>query len=213
MTEYQPKDQPGVTTFTAGPKKGVRKRRKKREDMDAVSTALDNAATTIIGTDPTPEGPKPAPQKQLPCLVRSSIYNPDYPTFCECLQPDCSHHSPIARELLLRSCTAHSWPPPWIAGLSDANVQEGPAEGVNSNPVLPSHLPKGTVEVYAQVVPELESLLDHKERGDSILVISTADASMGSVLPFELPPPYGCVVLGFFNVESVEVGSASDFAF
>lgn len=61
--------------------------------------------------------------------------------------------------------------------------------------------------MYAQTVPELASLLDHMERKDPMLVISTTDASMESVLPFQLPSKYGCVVLGFFNVESVEVGN------
>lgn len=41
-----------------------------------------------------------------------------------------------------------------------------------------------------------------------MLVLTTTDASMDSVLPFQLPPGYGCVVLGFFNVESVEVGES-----
>ena len=75
-----------------------------------------------------------------------------------------------------------------------------------STPVLPSCLPLNTVKMYAQVVPELASLLDHMERKSPMLVISTTDASMGSFLPFQLPPEYGCVVLGFFDVESVEVG-------
>ena len=75
-------------------------------------------------------------------------------------------------------------------------------------PVLPSRLPLNTAKMHAQVVPELASLLDHMERKSSMLVISTTDASMDSVLPFQLPSEYGCVVLGFFDVESVEVGSA-----
>jgi hypothetical protein len=77
-----------------------------------------------------------------------------------------------------------------------------------STPVISSRLPLNTVKIYAQVVPELASLLDHMERKSPILVISTTDGSMDSVLPFQLPPEYGCVVLGFFDVESVEVGSA-----
>lgn len=60
--------------------------------------------------------------------------------------------------------------------------------------------------MYAQVVPELASLLDHMERKDPVLVISTTDAKMDSVLPFQLPPENEFVVLGFFDVESVEVG-------
>ena len=75
------------------------------------------------------------------------------------------------------------------------------------NPVLSSSLPLDTAKAYAQVVPELGSLLDHMERKEPVLVISTTDSSVDSVLPFQLPPKYGCVVLGFFNVESVEVGS------
>ena len=62
------------------------------------------------------------------------------------------------------------------------------------------------MKTYGQVVPELASLLDHMERKSPVLVISTADASMGSFLPFQLPSDYGCFVLGFFDVEKVEVG-------
>ena len=76
-----------------------------------------------------------------------------------------------------------------------------------STSALPSRLPLNIVKIYAQVIPELASLLDHMERKSPMLVISTTDASMESVLPFQLPPEYGCVVLGFFDVESVEVGS------
>jgi hypothetical protein len=56
--------------------------------------------------------------------------------------------------------------------------------------------------MYAQVVPELASLLDHMERKSPILVISTTDAGMESFLPFQLPSEYGCVVLGFFDIET-----------
>lgn len=73
-------------------------------------------------------------------------------------------------------------------------------------------LPPGTTKIYAQVIPELASLLDHMERKDPILVISTTDVRMDSVLPFQLPPEYGCVVLGFFDVEDVEVGSVLFFS-
>ena len=76
-----------------------------------------------------------------------------------------------------------------------------------SAPLSLSRLPLDTAKVHAQVVPELASLLDHMERKSSILVISTTDTNMDSVLPFQLPSEYGCVVLGFFDVESVEVGS------
>lgn len=215
MTEFKPNDQPGVsTTLAAGQKKGGRKRRTKREDMNTVSNALGSAANTIVpstshaGTHPLPEDSKPAPRKQWPCLVPSSVYNPDYPTFCECLQLECSHHSPSAKDLLLRSCTAHSWPPPGITSISDASAQEGPPGDLNVDPMSSPRLPSSTVQRYAQVVPELASILDHMEREDPMLILSTTDASMDSVLPFQLPPKYGCVVLGFFNVESVEVGSA-----
>ena len=75
-------------------------------------------------------------------------------------------------------------------------------------PALPSLLPPDAVKAYAQAVPELASLLDHMERKSPILIISSTDASMDSVLPFQLPSEYGCVVLGFFDVKSVEVGSA-----
>ena len=75
-----------------------------------------------------------------------------------------------------------------------------------SAPVLFSCLPLSTAKIYAQVVPELASLLDHMERKSPMLVISTTDAGMESFLPFQLPSEYGCVVLGFFDVESVEVG-------
>ena len=71
-----------------------------------------------------------------------------------------------------------------------------------------SRLPLNTAKMYAQVVPELASLLDHMERKSPMLIISTTDAGMESFLPFQLPSEYGCVVLGFFDVESVEVGGA-----
>lgn len=73
---------------------------------------------------------------------------------------------------------------------------------------LPSRLPLNTAKMYAQVVPELASLLDHMERKSPMLVISAMDAGMDSFLPFQLPSEYGCVVLGFFDVENVEVSSA-----
>lgn len=75
-------------------------------------------------------------------------------------------------------------------------------------PVLSSRLPLDKIKMYAQVIPELASLLGHMERKSPILIISTTDASVNSFLPFQLPSGYGCVVLGFFDVESVEVGSA-----
>ena len=78
-------------------------------------------------------------------------------------------------------------------------------------PAASHRLPSSMTKMYAQVVPELASLLDHMERKDPILVISTTDMRMDSVLPFQLPPKYGCVVMGFFVVESVEVGSVLFF--
>jgi len=77
-----------------------------------------------------------------------------------------------------------------------------------SAPVLSSCLPLDTAKEYAQVVPELASLLEHMERKSPMLVISTTDTGMESFLPFQLPSEYGCVVLGFFDVQSVEVGVA-----
>jgi hypothetical protein len=86
---------------------------------------------------------------------------------------------------------------------------EGPSTSI---PAMSSRLPPTTTKMYAQVVPELASLLDHMERKDPILVISTTGASMDTVLPFQLPPEYGCVVLGFFHVEGVEVGRVFFFS-
>jgi hypothetical protein len=122
VTEYRPKDQ---ATPSVGLKKGGPKRRTKREDPTTVSTALGNAANTMVssnarvGAGPPPEEPRPAPQKRWPCLVRSQTYNSDYPTFCECLQPHCPHHSPAAKDILTRGCTSFSWPPPGIAGVNE----------------------------------------------------------------------------------------------
>lgn len=80
-----------------------------------------------------------------------------------------------------------------------------------SVPVLPSRLPLDTAKECAQVVPELASLLDHMKRKSPVLVISTTDAGMESFLPFQLPSEYGCVVLGFFDIQSVEVGGAFSY--
>ena len=65
------------------------------------------------------------------------------------------------------------------------------------------------MKAYAQVVPELASLLDHMDRKSPILVITTTDSKVDSFLPFQLQPEYGCVVLGFFDVKSVEVSDGS----
>ena len=91
----------------------------------------------------------------------------------------------------------------------EARAQVPVEDPSTSAPVLSSRLPLSTVKIYAQVVPELASLLEHMERKSPIVVISTTDASMDSVLPFQLPSEYGCIVLGFFNVESIEVGSTT----
>jgi hypothetical protein len=220
MTEFKPKGQPDdVSTSAAGTKKkGRQNRRTKRGDQTTVSTDLDNSANTIFPThvgNGSAEDFKSTSQKQWPCLVPSSVYNPDYPTFCECLQPYCPRHCPVARDLLFRRCTDLSWPDPGIVGYNDWSVSSGPRgncdrqgeERLASVPASSSSLPSSTTKLYAQVVPELASLLDHMQMKEPMLVISTTDGSMDSVLPFQLPPKYGCVILGFFDVESVEVGN------
>ena len=216
-----------------------------------MSTASTHAASSNIlgnthtGIHPPPEDSETVPRKQWPRLIRSQTYNPDYPTFCECLQPHCPRHSIAARDILARSCTTFSWPPPEIIGLNcwspsaglcaneevdtqvghfgkdagacewDPSQRECAKRGttvsehkprVQSNTISPFSLPPTTTKAYAHVVPELASLLDHMERRDPLLVISTTDANMDSVLPFQLPSEYGCVVLGFFDVERVEAG-------
>ena len=204
VTEFRPNDQPNTSIPAASleKKKGGQKRRTKRGDLNA---ALGNAASTVVpngthtGIDPLPEGPQSAPQHRWPRFVRSPIYNPKLLTFCECLQPHCSYHCPSARSILSRGCTTYSWPAHEAMSYSDWSPP---------TPALPSLLPPDAVKAYAQAVPELASLLDHMERKSPILIISSTDASMDSVLPFQLPSEYGCVVLGFFDVKSVEVGSA-----
>jgi len=94
-----------------------------------------------------------------------------------------------------------------IAAEHKRRIQAQDEDSSASTPALSSRLPLNTAKVYAQVVPELASLLDHMERKSPMLIISTTDASMDSVLPFQLPSKYGCAVLGFFDVESVEVGN------
>lgn len=200
MTEFRPKDQSSGSTPAASleKKKGGQKRRTKREDSNTVSTSRRNGANAV-GADVAPQ---PAPKKRWSYLVPSPIYNPDYPTLCECLQPQCSYHCPIARCILSLACTAYSWPPPPVCG---------PAEERFFSAAAPksSRLPPNAAKMYAQVVPELASLLDHMERKSPVLVISTTDEGMNSFLPFQLPSEYGCVVLGFFDVESLEVGNTS----
>ena len=112
-------------------------------------------------------------------------------------------------ELVSVSPSQHKFAKPEAAATErKPRVQADDKHPSASTPVLLSPLPPTTIKVYAQVIPELASLLDHMERKSPILVISTMDASMDSFLPFQLPSEYGCVVLGFFDVESVEVSSA-----
>ena len=199
MTEFKPRDQSSGTASAANleKKKGGQKRRTKREDSNTVSTSRGNGAHAV--------GAGVAPRKRWPCLVPSPIYNADYPTFCECLQPQCAYHCPIARCILSRVCTTYSWPPPSVCGPAEERFLSAAA-------LTPARLSPNAVKMYAQVVPELASLLDHMERKSPVLVISTTDEGVDTFLPFQLPSEYGCVVLGFFNVESVEVGSASSYA-
>lgn len=134
MTEFNPRDQLGASTSAAslGKKKGGQKRRTKREGLN--TTAPGNAANVIVprGTHadiiPLSEESQSAPNKQWPCLVRSPIYNPDYPTFCECLQPDCSYHCPTAKCILSRGCTTYSWPAPEIMRNSNWSLPARPYE-------------------------------------------------------------------------------------
>ena len=133
MTEFKPKGQQSTSALSAGlKKKGGQKRRTKREDINNVSTALDNAANTIVPSNPQIGGDQPAPQKRWPHFVRSPVYNPDYPTFCQCLQPDCAYHSPAARDMLLRGCTTFSWPRPGIIGLSDWPLSVDPHGNIDT---------------------------------------------------------------------------------
>lgn len=146
MTEFKPNDQPGPSTSSTGQKKkGGPKRRTKRDDLSTVSTASDNATITIsptntrVGTDSLPQDPGSSDQKPWPRLVRSLIYNPDYPTFCECLQPSCPNQSPTARAILFRGYTTYCWPGPGVTGYGDwpssieqAGAREGFIEGPNA---------------------------------------------------------------------------------
>ncbi|KAF9645623.1 hypothetical protein BDM02DRAFT_492334 [Thelephora ganbajun] len=111
--------------------------------------------------------------------------------------------------LVSLSCSRYGLAEPEAADAErEPRFQTRDKDPSTSATVLSSRLPLDIIKVYAQVVPELASLVDHMERKSPILVISTTDTSMDSVLPFQLPSGYGCVVLGFFDVESVEVGSA-----
>lgn len=103
VTEFKPRDQLSASTSVAsqGKKTGGLKRRTKRE---------------IISP---PGESQSAPKKRWPCLVRSPTYDPNYPTFCECLQPHCSYHCPTARGILTRGCTTYSWPAPEIMSYGD----------------------------------------------------------------------------------------------
>ena len=121
MTEFRPKDQLSAST-SANPekKKGGQKRRTKREGLSTIPTALGDAANANVSHDTHVElvslsqESQPVPKERWPCLVRSPIYNPEYPTFCECLQPHCSYHCPTARSILSRGCTTYSWPAPGV---------------------------------------------------------------------------------------------------
>jgi hypothetical protein len=125
VTEVKHRDQSSAST-SAGleKKKGGQKRRTKRDDLNTVPTTLGNADNMIVpnGThieiDP--------PQKRWPRLVRSTVYNPDYPTFCECLQPHCPHHCPTARGILSRGCTTYSWPAHETMSYSDWSLLAEP---------------------------------------------------------------------------------------
>lgn len=117
MTEFKSKDQLSASTSASlEKKKGGQKRRTKRESLNTIPTALGNAVShgAHVEIIPPPQESQPAPKKRWPCLVRSPIYNPDYPTFCECLQPHCSYHCPTARSILSRGCTTYSWPAPEV---------------------------------------------------------------------------------------------------
>ena len=117
VTEFKFKDQLSASTSAnLEKKKGGQKRRTKREILNATPTALGNAVShgAHVEIIPPPQESQAAPKKRWPCLVRSPIYNPDYPTFCECLQPHCSYHCPTARSILSRGCTTYSWPAPEV---------------------------------------------------------------------------------------------------
>lgn len=123
MTEFKPQDQPSASTSAVNIEKrrGRQKRRTKREDLNTAPTALGDG----VEAGPSPENPQSALLKRWPCLVRSPIYNPDYPTFCGCFQPHCSHHCPIARGIVSRGCTNFSWPAHGITSYSDWPVSGG----------------------------------------------------------------------------------------
>lgn len=125
MTDFRAKAQSDASTSAAGlKKKGRQNRRTKRGDLTTVPTDLDNAGNTSfhVGTG----GLTSEPQKQWPCLVESPIFNSDYPTFCDCLRPQCSRHCPVARDLLFRRCTEYSWPDPVIIGFNKRSMPPEP---------------------------------------------------------------------------------------
>lgn len=131
MTEFRPRDQPAVSSSSAGSKKrGRQNRRTKREDLAAELTDLDNPSNTFspsntrIGTGPPPEDLKPAPGKQWPFFVPAAMYDPKYPTICECFQPRCPGHCSTGRDLLLRHCTNYSWPGAGIVGLRSLGIPQ-----------------------------------------------------------------------------------------
>lgn len=116
VTEFKPKDQLSAST-SAGveKKKGGQKRRTKREGLNTIpaANAIDSHGAHVEIISPSQES-QPVPKERWPCLVRSPIYSPEYPTFCECLQPHCSYHCPAARSILSRGCTTYSWPTPGV---------------------------------------------------------------------------------------------------
>ena len=121
VTEFKPKDQLSASiSASLEKKKGGQKRRTKRDGSNAISTVLGDAENAIVSHGARVESissrqeSQPAPKERWPCLVLSPIYNPDYPTFCECLQPHCSYHCPTARCILSRGCTTYSWPAPRV---------------------------------------------------------------------------------------------------
>lgn len=129
MTEFKPKDQSSASTSAASlKKKGGHKRRTKRGDLSTVPTAPGDMANSIgshgthTATAPPPETSQSVPEKRWPCLVRSPIFDPDYPTFCECLQPHCSHHCTTAKDILSRGCTTYSWPSPEVTSYNSQSL-------------------------------------------------------------------------------------------
>src|SRR6266403_4777876 len=89
VTEFGPKDQHSAPASAVGlgRKGGKPKHRTKREDLGNLGSTANAIVSNMTRTEINSpiEGPLSAPQQQWPRLVRSATYNPDYPTFCECL--------------------------------------------------------------------------------------------------------------------------------